>query len=372
MPNTTARELTVTRRPRYADGDPDPKYDDYMIVINGNVIGGTEYDTAGEHPGTYSSWGLLHSGGHATREAAEQAQADAARTADLPVLEIRILPDAAYRVAVGGGEDLTETGATVQLYLDAAARCAAAITGTSDAFTIDHNNEWHLGRVCEHDGHAVTYRPQSEDEPNVVPASLQRIPTDRAPLPETGPAGPELWQLVVDHMQAHHTDAYDAGWQIIRSTSNDTIGVVFLPGVFGSMEGARRLNLYAWERTLREAGFAATVRHDMEFTLPNSPTIGPWWVHVTGATPRPAPVTLTKDAVTLYDIATNTVWEHMSHRHAEGDLEMALDCGDVLQEHATADRRGNPLRVVLHTIGPGGKASGDYELDTGGVYEFAP
>ncbi|MFC4471482.1 hypothetical protein ACFPH6_44540 [Streptomyces xiangluensis] len=111
------------------------------------------------------------------------------------------------------------------------------------------------------------------------------------------------------------------------------------------------------------------MRHDLDFDQPGTPTVGPWWVHITGCTPQPpAPVTLTKDAVTLYD--TNTMWGRMSHRYAEGDLAAARDLGDTLQEYDTSDRRGNPLRVVLHIPDPDGMDS-QSPNDGGGVYVFA-
>lgn len=49
--NGATRELTVTRRPRYTDG-ADLTYDDYVIVVNGTVIGATGWIA----DGAYSSW----------------------------------------------------------------------------------------------------------------------------------------------------------------------------------------------------------------------------------------------------------------------------------------------------------------------------
>jgi hypothetical protein len=76
--------------------------------------------------------------------------------------------------------------------------------------------------------------------------------------------------------------------------------------------------------------------------------------------------TLTKDAVTLYDIQTNTVWDRMSHRDAEAELSAGRDAGDVHQEYDTTDRHGRPLRVVLQVYA----VSYDDHPDLGGVYEF--
>jgi hypothetical protein len=82
--------------------------------------------------------------------------------------------------------------------------------------------------------------------------------------------------------------------------------------------------------------------------------------------PKP---TLTKTAVTLYDIQSRRVWGVMSHRDAVADLGFARDCGDVLQDYATTDRDGNPLRVVFQRSADTGPDS-EYALDEGGVYEF--
>ncbi|MEV7140755.1 hypothetical protein [Streptomyces tauricus] len=76
--------------------------------------------------------------------------------------------------------------------------------------------------------------------------------------------------------------------------------------------------------------------------------------------------TLTKDAVTLYDIDTRTVWHRMSVRDGERDVRISRDLGDIVQEYATTDRDGRPLRIVLQI-----STAWEYgEPDPGGVYEF--
>jgi hypothetical protein len=80
-------------------------------------------------------------------------------------------------------------------------------------------------------------------------------------------------------------------------------------------------------------------------------------------------VTLTRDAVTLYDIQARAVWGVMSHRDAETDLDFARDQGDILHEYDTTDRDGNPLRVVYQRSADTGPDS-EYTLDEGGIYEF--
>lgn len=75
---------------------------------------------------------------------------------------------------------------------------------------------------------------------------------------------------------------------------------------------------------------------------------------------------LAKDAVTLYDIQTNTVWDTMSVPDGEGSVECCYDLGDTIQEYETTDRGGNPLRIVYQVNAP----SEYREVDQGGVYEF--
>jgi hypothetical protein len=75
-------------------------------------------------------------------------------------------------------------------------------------------------------------------------------------------------------------------------------------------------------------------------------------------------LTLTKDAVTLYDIETNTTWRTMSVRDGEHEVQLCYGLGDQVQEYETTDRAGTPIRVVLQIDAP----SGDREPDQGGVY----
>jgi hypothetical protein len=74
------------------------------------------------------------------------------------------------------------------------------------------------------------------------------------------------------------------------------------------------------------------------------------------------PVTLTKDAVTLYDLHTDQA-RNLSLRDGEEDLILARELGDSLREYDTTDRNGRPLRVVL-------QLPADHE-DPAGIYEFA-
>ncbi|MFE9064878.1 hypothetical protein [Streptomyces violaceusniger] len=85
----------------------------------------------------------------------------------------------------------------------------------------------------------------------------------------------------------------------------------------------------------------------------------------TTATARPRPVTLTRNAVTLYDIEAQRAWSTMSHQDAERDLAACSRLGDTLQDYDTVDRAGRPLRVVLQICAPD-----EGRHDLGGVYEF--
>jgi hypothetical protein len=75
---------------------------------------------------------------------------------------------------------------------------------------------------------------------------------------------------------------------------------------------------------------------------------------------------LTKDAVTLYDLETRTVWRTMSVRDGEQDVQFCYGLGDTVQEYETIDRAGNPIRIVHQIDAPSAYA----KLDQGGVYEF--
>lgn len=75
---------------------------------------------------------------------------------------------------------------------------------------------------------------------------------------------------------------------------------------------------------------------------------------------------LTKDAVTLYDIETGSVWRTLSARDGEHEVQLCYGLGDAVQEYVTTDRDGNPLRIVLQIDAP----SEYREPDQGGVYVF--
>lgn len=75
---------------------------------------------------------------------------------------------------------------------------------------------------------------------------------------------------------------------------------------------------------------------------------------------------LTKDAVTLHDIASNKVWRTMSHTAGQNEVDLCYSLGDIVQEYETTDRAGNPLRIVFQIDAPM-----EYRRqDQGGVYEF--
>lgn len=76
--------------------------------------------------------------------------------------------------------------------------------------------------------------------------------------------------------------------------------------------------------------------------------------------------TLTKTAVTLYDIEENKVWRRMSVADGEHEVQLCYGLGDIVQEYETTDRDGTPLRVVYQIDAPREYA----KPDQGGVYVF--
>lgn len=82
------------------------------------------------------------------------------------------------------------------------------------------------------------------------------------------------------------------------------------------------------------------------------------------ATADQTAVILTKDAVVLYDIKTNSAWRYTSVRDGEREVQTCYELGDAVQEYETTDRHGNRIRVVLQIDAPSEYA----EPDQGGVY----
>lgn len=62
----------------------------------------------------------------------------------------------------------------------------------SDAATSAERLFCHVHGRARNQAQMIPGWPQQPSEPSVIPAALQRIPTDRTPLPETGPAAPCL------------------------------------------------------------------------------------------------------------------------------------------------------------------------------------
>lgn len=84
---------TITRRPEH-DGHDDPATEDYLILIDGNQLGGT-YHCPGPDGGRWASWGPAGlSMGHRGREDAERVQIAKQlriRPADAPTVTTDIL-----------------------------------------------------------------------------------------------------------------------------------------------------------------------------------------------------------------------------------------------------------------------------------------
>lgn len=116
-----------------------------------------------------------------------------------------------------------------------------------------------------------------------------RIPAQRNTTPTPAPT---LGERVADHMRRfdHQTGG---DYEVAVDHRDDTAVVVWRCGMFGSMQGVRGTMLYRWLCSLRDAGFTAQARLDMEvFGKPDEESEIAWWLHVTAWTqPTPRPET---------------------------------------------------------------------------------
>jgi hypothetical protein len=111
--------------------------------------------------------------------------------------------------------------------------------------------------------------------------------TSIAPATAGTAADWDLAERVSLHMQEHFPDTEAAAsWTVARDERDNTAVVVAQPGYDHTMPGgARAIHLYRWHCSLREAGFLAEGRTDMEvFGRPDeqSPDGRARWIHVTG------------------------------------------------------------------------------------------
>lgn len=86
-------------------------------------------------------------------------------------------------------------------------------------------------------------------------------------------------------METFVADDLCGDWLVARDHRDCSAVVVFRTVPGWPQSGIRRTLLYRWVLALRDAGFKAEARDDMEvFGRPEelSPT-GPWWIHVTAA-----------------------------------------------------------------------------------------
>ncbi|MCX4809071.1 hypothetical protein OG601_46945 [Streptomyces sp. NBC_01239] len=120
----------------------------------------------------------------------------------------------------------------------------------------------------------------SDARPTTFPAAVSEVPADLA-------------DRVVAHMQGKFPDDVDAGaWTVARDSRDNTAVVVWRAASdLLTLPQIRGLRLGRWLDSLRDAGFTADARTDMEvFGRPDeqSPDGRARWLHITGWT-KPQP-----------------------------------------------------------------------------------
>lgn len=122
-------------------------------------------------------------------------------------------------------------------------------------------------------------RPIGERKPDPEPMERPAYPP-----PTPGPLG----EMVAQHM-ARFDEQTGGDYEVAVDHRDDTAVVVWRPGMFGSMAGVRGTMLWRWLCSLRDAGFTAQPRTDMEvFGKPDEEADIAWWLHVTDwADPTP-------------------------------------------------------------------------------------
>ncbi|AWT42610.1 MULTISPECIES: hypothetical protein [Streptomyces] len=110
--------------------------------------------------------------------------------------------------------------------------------------------------------------------------------TSPAPAPARTPADWELAERVSRHMQTHFPDTTAAAsWTVARDERDNTAVVVAGPGDDPTMPGGSYgIHAYRWLCSLRDAGFTAEPRTDMEvFGRPDEQAPGgrARWLHIT-------------------------------------------------------------------------------------------
>lgn len=119
--------------------------------------------------------------------------------------------------------------------------------------------------------------------------------TTMAPAPASTTADWELAERVSRHMQTHFPDTTAAAsWTVARDERDNTAVVVAGPGDDPTMPGGSYgIHAYRWMCSLRDAGFTAEARTDMEvFGRPDeqAPDGRARWLHITSwSKPLPVP-----------------------------------------------------------------------------------
>lgn len=239
----------VTRQPEHPGfdtlGSTNTKGEDFLLLVDGREIGGTYYGDAtgipdGEH---WVSWGPAgHSMGHRTREDAEQVQLAAVGLAGQRV--------------VTASEPVPEPVTWEQGLADLAPReraLEAAVVG------------------------ALPYPAPQPAPPTGLPATATAADWDLA-------------ERVSQHMQTHFPDTVAAAsWTVARDQRDNTAAVIAGPGSDPTMPGGSyAIHAWRWLCSLRDAGFTAEARTDMEvFGRPDEEAPGgrARWLHVTAWDP---------------------------------------------------------------------------------------
>ncbi|WP_432041448.1 hypothetical protein [Streptomyces cadmiisoli] len=103
----------------------------------------------------------------------------------------------------------------------------------------------------------------------------------------------DLAEQLSSHMQTHHPDGADAGgWTVARDDRDGTAVLVWRPASsLLTLPQVRGMQLYRWLHSLRDAGFEAQPRTDMEvFGRPDEESEDgiARWLHITDWAPATA------------------------------------------------------------------------------------
>jgi hypothetical protein len=142
----------------------------------------------------------------------------------------------------------------------------------------------------------LSMRHATREDAEAVQIAALDISTLPAPAPEPAPRPvrePEppvamddsFAEKVAAVMEPFQSDDPCGNWLVARDDRDNSAVVVFRTVPGWPQSGIRRTLLYRWVLALRDAGFNAYARDDMEvFGRPDElSATGPWWIHVTAA-----------------------------------------------------------------------------------------